>query len=132
VVGRAGASVLAETLQLGLHLVEGTGIEQLAQLLGAEELAEQIAVECECGRAPLRQRRVAFVHVDAHPPEEQGLGERRRVFGIHRNEPRAPGPEVGHHLAEGRHVEHVAQALARRLQQDREVGELRRLCEQVR
>ena len=131
-IGGAGAPALAQTLQLRLDLVQGAWVEQLPQLLRPEELAEQVAVEGQRGGAPLRERGVALVHVDAHPPEEQGLREGRRVLGVDRDEPGAPGAEVRHDLAERGDVEHVAEAFPRCLQQDREVRELRRLREEVR
>ena len=84
VIGRARAAALAEALQLELDLVERAGVEQLAQLLGPEQLAEQVAVEGQRGRAPLGERRVALVHVDADPSEQQRLRERRRVLGVDR------------------------------------------------
>ena len=41
----------------------------------------------ERGRAPLRERSVALVHVDRDPAEQQRLGERRRLVGLDRDQP---------------------------------------------
>jgi hypothetical protein len=71
----AGPAVLRRALQLELELGEHRGIEQLAQLFGTEQVAEEIAIERECGRAALGERRVAFVHVDRDPPEQERLCE---------------------------------------------------------
>ena len=131
VVGRPGAAAVAQALELELHLVQRAGIEQLSQLLGAQQLAEQVTVERQGRRPPLRERGVALVHVDADPSEQQRLGEGRRVLRVDRDEAGAPRAEVGHHLAEGRDVEHVAQTLPGGFEQDREVGELRRLGQEV-
>ena len=49
--------------QLRLDLLEGAGVEQVAQLLLAEQLAQQVAVERERLRAAFRGRRVVLVHV---------------------------------------------------------------------
>ncbi len=131
-IGRAGAPVLAQALQLRLDLVEGARVEQLPQFLRAEELAEQVAVEGQRRGAPLGERSIALVHVDAHPPEEQRLRERRCMLGVDRHEARAARPEVRHDLAQRGDVEDVAEAFPRGFQQDREVRELRRLREEVR
>ena len=131
VVGGSGAAAVAQTLELELHLVEGARVEELPQLVRAEQLAQQIAIEREGGGAPLGERRVSLVHVDADPSEEQRLRERRRVVGVDGDEPRATRPEVRHHLAERRDVEDVLEALPRGLQQDREVGVLGRLRQEI-
>ena len=88
-VGVAGPAAVDQALQLELEVGEHVGVEQLAQLLGAEQLAQQVAVEGQRGGPPLGQRRVALVHVDGDPAEQQRLGERRRLAGVDR---RRPGP----------------------------------------
>ena len=94
---------------------------QLAQLLGAEQVAQQVAVEGERGGPALGQRRVARVHVDGDPAEHQRLGERRRRAGVSTgDEPHLAAAQVAQHLAERGHVEHVVEALARGLEEDRE------------
>ena len=130
-VRAAHAPSLGEALQLELQLVQRARVQQLAQLLGAEQLAQQVAVEGERGRASLGQRRVALVHVDGDPAEEQRLRERRRALGVDRHELGRARPQVAHDLAQRRHVEDVAQAFARGLEQHRERGMLRGLGQQV-
>ena len=120
VVGVAGAPLGHEALELELQLGDHRGIEQLAQLLGAEEVAEQVAVEGEGGDAAFGERRVALVHVHRDPAEQQALRERRCVAGLDGDDPHASRADVGEDLAQRGEVEHVAEALARRLQQDRE------------
>ena len=80
---------LGEALQLELQLVERGRIEQVAELLFAEQLAQQIAVEGERGGPALGEGRVALVHVDGDPPEQQRLRERRRPFRVDSHELRA-------------------------------------------
>ena len=65
-----------QPLQLELEVGQHVGVDQLAELLGAEQVAQQIAVEGQRRRAALRQRRVAGVHVDGDPPEHERLRER--------------------------------------------------------
>ena len=64
-----------------LDLRECVGIEQVAQLLLPEELAQQVAVERQRLRAPLGRRRVVLVHVGRDVVEEErgreGRGRRR-------------------------------------------------------
>ena len=98
-VGVAGPPVVDEPLQLELELGQHVGVDELAQLLGAEQLAQQVAVEGERGGPPLGQRRVALVHVDGDPPEQQRLGERRRLRGVDRDEPHLAAAQVAQHLA---------------------------------
>ena len=76
VVGMARPAVLRDALQLELEIREHGRIEELAQFFGAEQVAQEIAVEGQCGRTTLGERRVAFVHVDGDPAEQQRLRER--------------------------------------------------------
>ena len=64
-------AAFAEPLQLDLQVDHGRGVEQLAQLLLAEQLAQALAVERKGLRASLRQRRIALVHVLGDVVEEQ-------------------------------------------------------------
>ena len=119
-VGAARPAPVGEALQLELDVGEHARVEQLAQLLGAEQVAQQVAVERQRRGAALGQRRVALVHVGGDPVEQQALRERRRLGGVDADHPDRPAAQLAEHLAQRRQVEHVLQALARRLQQDRE------------
>ena len=68
---------LAEPLQLDLQVGQGRRVQQLAQLLLAEQLAQAFAVERQGLRTALGQRGVAFVHVLGDVVEQQRSGERR-------------------------------------------------------
>ena len=83
----AGQAAVDEPLQLELEVGQHVGVDQLAQLLGAEQVAQQVAVERQRGRPALGQRRVALVHVDGDPPEQERLRERRRLLAVDRDEP---------------------------------------------
>jgi hypothetical protein len=65
-VGRAGLAA-----QPALDFLERAGIDQVAQLLLPEQLAQQVAVERERLRAPLGGRRVVLVHVVGDVVEQQ-------------------------------------------------------------
>ena len=58
-VARLGAGAVGAVLQVGLDLIQRAGVDQLAQLLLAEQLAQQVAVE--------RQRRRAALGVGRSP-----------------------------------------------------------------
>ena len=75
-VDRSRMPTVGQPLQLELDLVERGRVQQLAEVLGPEEIAEQVAVERQRRRAPFGERRVALVHVDRDPPEQQRLRER--------------------------------------------------------
>ena len=96
-VGVAGPPAVDEPLQLELEVGQHVGVDQLAQLLGAEQLAQQVAVEREGGGPALGQRRVALVHVDGDPAEQQRLRERRRPRGVDRHDAHLPAAQVALH-----------------------------------
>jgi hypothetical protein len=58
-----GAGLLGAVLQRVLDLGQRLGVDELAELLLAEQLAQELPVEGERRRAPLRVRRIALVHV---------------------------------------------------------------------
>ena len=69
---RSGVSRWSSSSSCGDH----RRIEQLAELLGAEQIAQQVAVERERRDPALGERRVALVHVHRDPAEQQALRER--------------------------------------------------------
>ena len=132
VVAVPSATALGQVLQLELELGERDRVDQLAQVLGAEELAQELPIERERGGAPLGHRCVRRVHVDRDPAEQQGLRERGRPRGVDRDDVDPSGPDAAEHLPQPGHVEHVAKDLARGLEQDRERWVTRGDLEQVR
>ena len=80
----AGQAPVDQALQLELEVGQHVGVDQLPQLLGPEQVAQEVAVEGEGGGPTLGQRRVALVHVDGDPAEQQRLGERRRLGACRR------------------------------------------------
>ncbi len=127
----ASAASGRESLQIELEVGEHPGIDELAQLLRAHEIAKQIAVERQRRRSALRERRVVLVHVRSDPAEEEGLRERRRLGRLDRHHPDRPRSQIGQHRTQRRDVEHVLQTLTGGLEQHGEAGMLRRDGEQV-
>ena len=117
--------------QRRLDLGERVGVDQLAQLLLAEQLAQQVAVERERLRTPLRRRRVVLVHVRRDVVEEQRRRERRRRRRLDVDEVELTRAQPAEQPLQRRQVEHVLQALAVRLEHDREARVLARDLEQA-
>ncbi|GMA26436.1 hypothetical protein GCM10025864_41950 [Luteimicrobium album] len=123
-----GVSRLAtgrERLQLGLGPLDLLRVQQVRELAGAvaaEQLGQQRRVERERGRAPLRERGVAVVQELRGVAEEEGLGERRRRRGRHLDDAHPAALDRAHEVGERRGVEVVLEALARGLEDDRELG----------
>ena len=107
-----GPTAVGEALQLQLDIGEHVAVEQLAQLLGAEQIAQQVTVERERRGAPFGQRCIAFVHVRRDPVEQQARRHRAGRTGVDVDHADRPRPQLAEHLTEGRDVEHVLQALA--------------------
>ena len=103
-----------------LHLLERVGVEQLPQLLLAEQLAQEVAVERERLRAPLGGGRVVLVHVVRDVVEEQRARKRRRGRRLDLDEVELARLEAVQDPRQRREVEDVLQALAVRLEDDRE------------
>ena len=118
-------------LELRLDLVQRLGVDQLAQLLLAEQLAQQVAVEGERGGAALRVRRVPLVHVGGDVVEEQRGGEGRGGRRLDLDQVELARVELAQQLGQRGQVEDVAQALAVGLEDDREAGEVARDLEQA-
>ena len=85
-VGRSDAIRRIEMLQLPLDAIERFGIEQLAQLRVAEQLAQLRLIDRQRLGAPLGQRRIAVVDVVGDVAEEQRRGKRRRRLRIDRRQ----------------------------------------------
>ena len=102
--------------------LERAGVDQLAQLLLAEQLAQQVAVERQRGGAALGVGRVALVHVGGDVVEQQRGGKRRGGGGLDLDERDLACGEAAQQLLQAGHVEHVLEALAVGLEHDWEVG----------
>ena len=77
---RLRSSVRAWRRQLEVR--ERLGVEQLAELLLAEQLAQEVAVEGQRAGPALGQRRVAVVHVRGHVVEQERARERATRAGV--------------------------------------------------
>src|SRR4029077_8433119 len=95
-----GATRLRAVLELRLDLLQRIGVDQVAQLLLAEQLAQQVAVEGERGRAPLGVRRVPLVHVGGDVVEEQRGGEGRGGRRLDLDQAELARVQIGEDLAQ--------------------------------
>ena len=116
--------------QLALDLVHRVRVEQVAELLLAQELAQEVAVERQRLRPPLRRRRVVLEHVRRHVVEEQRGREGRSRRRLDVDDVHLAGGNRRQQLPQRLEVEDVLQALAIRLQHDRERREAPRDLEQ--
>ena len=114
--GSLGRQRLQSQLQVG----QRGRVDQVAQLLLAEQLAQQVAVQGQRAGPPLRQGRVALVHVGGQVVEEQRAGERRGRDRLHFPDLDLTSRHSPEHLAQRRQVEEVGQAFAIGLDDDRE------------
>ena len=75
-VDGAGVALRDQPLQLQLEVGERGGVDQVAQLVAAEQLGEQLAVQGQRRGAALGQGCVALVHEARDVVEQQRRGER--------------------------------------------------------
>ena len=113
-----------QQLQRALDLLQRLRVDQLAQLVGAEQLREQVAVEGQRRRPALGVRRVALVHVGRDVVEQQRGGERRGGLRLDLDQGDLARVQVAQQLDQGGQVEHVAKALAVGLEDHREAREV--------
>ncbi len=123
-----GARVACE---LRLDVGESTRVEQVAELLLAEQLAKEVAIERERLRATLGGRGVVLVHVGGDVREEEGRGERRGAGVLDLDEIELARLEAVQDPLQRREVEHVLQALAVGLEHDRERAVVARHLQQA-
>ncbi len=123
-VAVAGPAGFGAVLELRLDLRQRLRIDQLAQLLLAEQLPQQLAVQGQRRRPALGVRRVALVHVGRDVVEQQRGGERGGGLGLDLDQGQPPRVQVGEQRRQRGQVEDVAQALAVGLEDDREAGEV--------
>ena len=121
-VGRVRTGALRAPLQVGLDLVERARVDQVAQLLLPEQLAQQLPVQRQRRGPPLGVGLVGLVHVRRHVVEEQRARERRRGRRLHLDDAQLARVQLAQEVVEARDVEHVAEALAVGLQHDRELA----------
>ena len=131
-LGVVDAAVRREPLELGLDLGQDLGIEQLAQLGPAEQLGQQALVERQRGGPALGDRGVALVDELCDVPEQQAAGVRRRLGGRDVDDLHLAALDLPHQPDQRRQVVDVLEALADRLEHDREGRVLRRHLEQRR
>ncbi len=117
--------------QRRLDLVERARIEQVAQLLLAEQLAEEVTVERERLRTPLCGRRVVLVHVRRDVVEEERGRIRRGRCALHVHDVDLPGLHAVEEPLQRGEVEDVLEHLPEGLEHDREGPVLLRYLEKA-
>ena len=118
-------------LQLPFDEIERVGIQQLAQLGVAKQLAQLRLIHRQRLRAALGERGVAVVDVVRDVAEEQRRGEWRRRFGIDRRQAQRARREPAQHVHERRHVEVIAQDFAIGFEERGKRSEARRHGQQI-
>ena len=119
-LGVAAGAAGRQPLEFPFCLVHDRGIQQLPHVSLAEQLGQQAGIQGQRLRAALGQRRVTLIHERAHVAEQQRAAERRRGRRLDIDQPDPARGQVAHQADQPWHVEHVLQALAQRLQHDRE------------
>ena len=79
----AGGALRDQRLERQLQVGQRRGVDQVAQLLLAEKLAQQLAIQGQRAGSPFRQRRIALVHVGGQIVEEERAGEGRSRDRLH-------------------------------------------------
>ena len=130
-VAAGRARHLGAVLQVVFDALQRAGVDQLAQLLLSQQLAQQVAVERQRGGAALGVGGVALVHVRGDVVEQQRGGKRRRALRLDLDERDLARGETAQQLLQAGHVEHVLEALPVGLEHDREVVVAARHLEQV-
>ncbi len=113
-------AVVDEMLQLQFDFGEGVGLEQLAELRIAQQLAQQRAVQSECGSPLLGNGCVVLVHERGDEVEHQRRGERARALERHVSDPDRSSPDLSQDLGERRQIEVILEDLPVGLEHDRE------------
>jgi len=119
-VGCPGA--LARALKVRLDLGQRARVDQLAQLVLAQQLAQELAIEGQRRRPPLRVRCVALVHIRRDVIEQERRSEGRCALRLHLDQRQLARVEPAEELLETGQVEHVAQTLAVGLEHDRKLA----------
>ena len=108
---------LLQALRDLLDLCNRIRVQQLAQIRLAQQLTQLLLIDRQCLRAPLRQRSIAVIQEICHVAEQQRSRKRRRLPRLHHVHAQLPLFHRPQRLHQRRHVKHIAQALAIRLQQ---------------
>ena len=127
-VGVARPAVLGELLQLGLDLGEHVGIEQIAQLAAADQLAQadcgRASAPAPCARRAARRPRRGTRRRSRTPASARTATRASVSTAARRGSSRAR--DLAQQLEQRRQIEHVAQELAIGLERDRERREPQR------
>ncbi len=107
-------------MDLQLDRLDGSRVEEVAQLRFAQQLPEQVAVEREGGGPLLGDRGVVLVHERGDEVEQQRRGERTRTVERDVGDPDPPIADLTEHVRQRREIEVVLEDLPVGLEHDRE------------
>lgn len=127
----AGAPVRRQALQLELRGLDDLRVQQFTELHPAQQLIQERRVQCQGGGTAFCERGVALIQELRHVPEQQGLGEGRRLLGGGLHNPQFTAFHRCGNVLQGREVVDVLEALADRFQHDRERGVFPRDVQQL-
>ena len=113
-----------QVLELVLHLSQDLVVEQLRDTAVAQQGVESLGVQGEQLGPALGVGQVLLVDQGARVPEQQRVGEGRRLTGDGLDDAHPAGGETLHEVGERGQVVVLLEALARRLHADGEVPEL--------
>ena len=120
-----------QVLELGLHLSQDLVVEQVRDANVAQQGVERLGVQGEQLGLALGVGQVLLVDQGARVPEQQWVGEGRRLTGDGLDDTHPAGGETLHEVGERGQVVVLLEALARRLHADGEVPELAGGLEQL-
>ena len=113
-----------QVLELGLHLGQDLVVEQVRDAGVAQQGVERLGVQGEQLGPALGVGQILLVDQGARVPEQQRVGEGRRLTGDGLDDAHPAGGETLHEVGERGQVVVLLEALARRLHADGEVPEL--------
>lgn len=111
-VGVAGLPPGREGLEFEFEVLEDFGVEEFAEFVFAEEVAEEVAVESEGLGATLGEWGIALIHVGGDVIEEEGACKGRGFARFDGMDANFAATYLREELDEAREVKHVAEALA--------------------
>ena len=120
-----------QVLELGLHLGQDLVVEQVRDAAVAQQGVERLGVQAEQLGPALGMGQILLVDQGARVPEQQRVGEGRRLSGDGLDDAHPAGGETLHEVGERGQVVVLLEALARRLHADGEVPELAGGLEQL-
>ncbi|HTY19855.1 MAG TPA: hypothetical protein VMH82_19240, partial [Myxococcota bacterium] len=121
-IGGSRRSFGHQALKGEFQVRERGRIDEIAQLLLAEQLAQQIPIQGKSAGPALGERSVAFVHVRGEVVEQERARERRGRDRLDLPDFDVAPRHALEDVAERRQIEQIREAFAVRLDDDREAS----------